>query len=103
MQVSNNTQPHKLSYDELNQACAELSQQVQQQNKYIQQMHKQLQEMSFMLQNKRMDYLLKVVEISMKSDKWNFEPDFIYACIKEVQESLTIPKEEKQEETPEEK
>ena len=43
---SSKNQPQKLSYEELNQACAEMSQQIQQQNKYIQQMHKQVQEMN---------------------------------------------------------
>jgi FKBP-type peptidyl-prolyl cis-trans isomerase (trigger factor) len=96
--------PQKLSYEELNQACAEMSQQIQQQNKYIQQLHKQMQEMNFMLQSKRMDYLLRIVEISVRPDKvWNFDEDFINSCIKEIQESLTIPQEDDKEGTPKEK
>lgn len=96
-------QPQKLSYEELNQACAEMSQQIQQQNKYIQQLHNQMQGMNFMLQNKRMEYLFKVVEISMKSDKsWNFDSDFVSTCIKEIQEVLTIPQKGKEEKTGEE-
>ena len=103
--VKNTDQPQKLSYEQLNQACAEMSQQLQQQNKYIQQMHKQLQEMSFMLQNKRMEYLFKVVEIAHKSPLSYyacFAKDFVEECIAEIQESLTIPQEEKKEETPKE-
>lgn len=98
--------PQKLSYEELNQACAEMSQQIQQQNKYIQQMHKQMQEMNFMLQNKRMEYLFRVVEIANKSNASEyacFAKDFVEECIAEIQESLTIPQqEEEKEETPKE-
>jgi methyl-accepting chemotaxis protein len=99
-------QPQKLSYEELNQACAEMSQQIQQQNKYIQQLHKQMQEMNFMLQNKRMDYLFRVVEIANRSNVSEyacFAKDFVENCIAEIQESLTIPQqEEEKEETPNE-
>ena len=99
-------QPQKLSYEELNQACAEMSQQIQQQNKYIQQLHKQMQEMNFMLQNKRMDYLFRVVEIANRSNVSEyacFTKDFVENCIAEIQESLTIPQqEEEKEETPNE-
>ena len=104
MNVSNG-QPQKLSYEEPNQACAEMSQQIQQQNKYIQQLHKQMQEMHFMLQNKRMDYLFKVVELhnNGRLNICNFETEFVQNCIAEIQESLTIPEqEEEKEETPKE-
>jgi uncharacterized coiled-coil protein SlyX len=86
--------PQKLSYNELNQACAEMSQQIQQQGKYIQQLHKQLQEMNFMLQNKRMDYLLKIVELQGKRDTAVFNDGFYFSCIAEIEESLTIPEKE---------
>lgn len=82
--------PQKLSYEELNQACAEMSQQIQQQNKFIQQLRMQMQQMEFMLQNKRMDYLFKVLEIGSPV----FSDSFIESCATEVQESLTIPKDE---------
>ena len=94
-------QPQKLSYEELNQACAEMSQQIQQQNKYIQQLHKQMQEMNFMLQNKRMDYLFRVVEIANRSNVSEyacFAKDFVEECIAEIQESLTIPQQEEEKE-----
>ena len=93
--------PQKLSYEELNQACAEMSQQIQQQNKYIQQLHKQMQEMNFMLQNKRMDYLFRVVEIANRSNVSEyacFAKDFVENCIAEIQESLTIPQQEEEKE-----
>lgn len=95
-------QPQKLSYEELNQACAEMSQQLQQQNKYIQQLHKQMQEMNFMLQNKRMEYLFKVVEIAGRSNASEyacFSKDFVEECVMEIQDSLTIPQEDNKEET----
>ena len=79
MTTGKEPQPQKLSYEELNQACAEMSQQIQQQNKYIQQMHKQMQEMNFMLQNKRMEYLFKVVELSRTEGYYKFDSDFVLA------------------------
>ena len=106
MTTGKEPQPQKLSYEELNQACAEMSQQIQQQNKYIQQMHKQMQEMNFMLQNKRMEYLFRIVEIANKSNTSEyacFDKSFVEECIAEIQESLTIPQEEgKKEEAPKE-
>ena len=99
---SSKNQPQKLSYEELNQACAEMSQQIQQQNKYIQQIHKQMQEMSFMLQNKRIEYLFKVVELSRTEGYYKFDSDFVTVCLKEIQEYLTIPEQEEKEKTPKE-
>ena len=98
--TSANVQPQKLSYEELNQACMELSQQVQQQDKFIRQMRQQMQQMDFALQTKRMDYLLKVVELhnNCKLNICNFSTDFVEECIAEIQESLTIPKEEEKKE-----
>jgi len=100
--VKNEEQPQKLSYEQLNQACAEMSQQIQQQNKFIQQLYKQLQENSFMLQNKRMDYLFKVVELASKSERYHFNADFVYECIGEIENSLTIPEKGDEAENPKE-
>jgi len=80
----------KLTYEQLNQACAEMSQQLQNQNAYIQKMHQQMQEMNFALQTKRMDYLFKVVEL-----KDRFSSDFVIMCTDEIEQSLTIPEEQK--------
>ena len=99
---TNNRQSQKLSYEELNQACAEMSQQIQQQNKYIQQLRGQIQEMNYLFQNKRMDYLFRAVKIAGKSSASEyacFSKDFIEECIGEIQESLTIPQEEDRKET----
>ena len=79
----------KLSYEQLNQACAELSQQLQNQNAYIQKMRQQMQQLDMLLQTKRIDYLFKVVELQD-----NFKSDFVVACCDEIQESLTIPKQD---------
>ena len=92
----------KLGYEELNQACAEMSQQIQQQDRYIQQMRRQMQEMSFMLQNKRMDYLFRVVEVSnnyKSSDYPCFDKLFVEECLSEIQASLTIHQQGEEEET----
>lgn len=95
-----NTQ--KLSYEELNNACTEMSQQVQQQGVYIQKLHKQLQEMSMMLQTKRMDYLFKIVEMSNSCNEYSkycFDSEIVLDCVKEIQESLFPPAEEKKEDS----
>ena len=100
MQV-HNEKSQKLSYEKLNQVCAEMSQQIQQQNKYIQQLHKKMQEMNFILQNKRMEYLFKVVEITSKSNTPEyacFAKDFVEECVAEIQESLTVPQQEEKKE-----
>lgn len=95
--VSNHSQ--KLSYEELNQTCAEMSQQIQQQNKHIQQLYKQIQEMSFLLQNKRLDYLFRIVEFSKTEGWYKFDRDFVTTCIDEIQSSLTLSHDEEKEET----
>lgn len=82
----------KLDYDQLNQVCMELSQQVQKQNNYIQKLLKQLQEMEYMLQARRLDYLLKIVELANTSGTYKFTLDFVEDCISEIQEGL-YPKE----------
>ena len=84
--------PQKLSYEELNQACAEMSQQLQNQSAHMQKMYKQMQQMEYMLQTRRIDYLFKVLELQA-----NFHSDFIVKCSEEIEESLTIPEEEQKE------
>lgn len=88
----------KLTYEQLNQACIELSQQNQQMQTYIKKLQHQMIQMEGMLQAKRMDYLFKVIELYMKSEKF-FDTDYVLKCAEEIQESLTIPEEEQQEET----
>lgn len=84
----------RLTYDELNQACADMSQQLQKQDVYIRQLREQMAQMNYILQNRRLEYLFRVVELSMKADNmWKFNPDFVTSCMDEIQESLTIPEE----------
>lgn len=87
----NATAQQKLSYEELNQACGEMSQQLQDQNAYIIKLHRHLQQLEMDLQTRRVDYLLKVIELANGSSKFSFDSDFVDKCIEEVQESLTIP------------
>jgi nitrate/nitrite-specific signal transduction histidine kinase len=94
LQVNKNSkQPQKLSYEELNQACAEMSQQLQQQNKYIQQLYSQVKELNFLVQNKRMDYMLKIIELQNKQETTIFTEDFYKTCVKEVENALSETKE----------
>lgn len=89
---TNTENKQKLSYDELNKICMDLSQQNQQMNTYIQKMHQQVNQMSAALQTKRMDYLLKILELSVNLSV--FEQAFIQCCANEVVESMTIPEDE---------
>lgn len=92
---SDTAAPQRLSYEDLNKACAELSQQNQQMHSYIQKLHKQLQEMDVAIQGKRLDYLFKVVEMSLSpSNLYKFDDDFVLKCISEIRDSLTIPEDE---------
>lgn len=67
----------KLSYDELNKIVSELYQ------RNIQ-MGKQLQEMNVLLVNKKLDYMLKVIE-----NPSLFSGEFVKKCVAEIEESLT--------------
>lgn len=93
MEVSKgkNTQ-QKLSYDELNQACAELSQQNQQMQVYIKKLHAQIQELGEANMMKRLDYLFAILKYSNM-----FTSDFVGECVEEIQEALTISEQEKTE------
>ena len=94
----------KLSYEELNKVCMELSQQNQQYRQYTENLLKQMREMDISNHFKRLDYLFKVVEISnYNNTQWSFDGDFVVACLKEIQDTMTLPVEEsKGEETKEE-
>ena len=101
--ASQEEKTQKLSYEELNQACAELSQQNQQLREYAQKLYKQMQQMDIAYQFKRLDYLFKVIETANSNKLWQFSEEFINMAFKEIEETLTIPEEEeKKEETPEE-
>ena len=89
--MENSEQPKKLTYEELNDTCVDMSEQIQKQNIYIQKLHKQMQEMSFALQSRRMDYLLEIIKMQDK-----FSSDFVVKCVSEVEETMTIPEEQKE-------
>lgn len=90
----------KLSYEELNQACMDMSQQLQNQTAYIQQLQRQLQHQDAVFQIKRMEFLFKVVELSnVPASTARFSQEFLVSCIDEIQEMLTIPKEESKEDS----
>lgn len=77
-----NTEPKKLTYEQLNNACNQLFQQNQQL------LHK-IQEINAVNMFKRLDYLFKVVELAATFK----DADFVNSCIDEIKEALT-PSEE---------
>lgn len=83
----------KLPYDKLK----EITDSLWNENRYLKQ---QLQGASESLRAiNRLGYLLKIVEISTNaSSLWHFSDDFITNCIKEVEQLMTPPEEEKEEE-----
>ena len=85
----------KLSYDELNQACAELSQQNQQMQAYIKKLHIQIQQLGEANMLKRLDYLFMVLKYEHQ-----FDSDFVGECIAEIKEAITIPEKEETEQKP---
>jgi hypothetical protein len=101
MNVAKRQNQGKLSYDELNRACAELSQQVQNQQAYMQRAAQEIQEMSMVLRSRRMDYLFNAVGLATKMEEnhseYGFDKAFVDTCIQEIQETLTITPEEKSE------
>ena len=68
----------KLTYEQLNEACAQLYQQNQ---NYI----RQMQEMNAALMSKRLEYLFKVLEYGI-----HFNEDFVEECVKEISETLHV-------------
>lgn len=77
--------PKKLSYDELE----NIAQQLSNQNREL---YMKVQELNAENMFKRLDYLFKVVENEIA-----FPPAFINNCVEEIQDMMTLPKEEKEE------
>lgn len=71
--------PRKLTYEQLNEACNQLFQQNQQ-------LRKKLDEVNAFNAFKRLDYLLKVIELSDIIG----DAEFTDNCIKEMKEAMTI-------------
>lgn len=82
-------EPQKLTYEQLNDACNQLFQQNQQ-------LRKKLDELNTFNAFKRLDYLLKVIELANTIK----DADFINGCIEELKEAIVIkPEQEVKEET----
>ena len=79
--------PKKMSYEELENVAHQLSEQSRQ-------LYTQLQAVKMDNVFKRLDYLFKVVENGPM-----FTPDFLNNCIAEIEELITIPEEQKTEDT----
>jgi len=75
----------KLSYEQLNEACSQLYQQNQN-------LLRQLQQANLTNMFKRLDYLFNVLNYNSL-----FDADFVYDCVKEIKEALTVdqPEEKK--------
>lgn len=41
----------------------------------------------------RLDYLLRIVEVNNKQERWHFSDDFMAECLKEIEETMTVPEE----------
>lgn len=79
----------KLSYDQLNEACAQLYQQ----NQYL---TKQLQQANVSNMFKRLDYLFMVLRYEAVIK----DPEFVNSCIEEIKSAMTpaVPDNPKEEE-----
>lgn len=78
----------KYSYEQLNQICGELSAQNQ---RLLAQIH----QMDAALQYRRIDYLLKIVELSNAPGAVaKFNSDFVQSCIDEIEGAVAIPEQE---------
>lgn len=75
----------KMSYEELEQVAQQLSQQTQQ-------LYARLQQADMTNAFKRLDYLFKVMENHLV-----FSNKFVEACAKEIEDTMTIPEETKEE------
>lgn len=73
----------KLTYEQLTNVCNQLSERCRL-------LQEKLQEAQILLTSKRLDYLFTVIKFSQ-----HFTPEFVTSCVKEIEESLTIPEENK--------
>lgn len=85
--IQGNKEERKLTYEELNNACMQL----EQQNQYL---IRELQKANLTNMFRRLDYLFKVIEFARSFD----DAAFVYDCIKEIKEAMTINPEEDKEE-----
>ena len=76
------TEEKKLSYEQLN----EIAHQLSEQNREL---YQKVQEMNMANIFKRLDYLFKVVDLSVE-----FKQEFVNKCKEEIATLMTLPKEE---------
>lgn len=76
------TEEKKLSYEQLN----EIAHQLSEQNREL---YQKVQEMNMANIFKRLDYLFKVVDLSVE-----FKQEFVNKCKEEITTLMTLPKEE---------
>lgn len=81
----------KLSYEELEKVATELSAQNRQLSMQVNNLYGQMQNMANMF--KRLDYLFKVLEFET-----SFKGEFVNACVDEIVELMTPPKQAEGEE-----
>lgn len=81
-----NNQGNKMTYEQLNEACMQLYQQNQT-------LLKQLQQANLANMFKRLDYLFLVLKNHML-----FDVSFVEKAVEEIQDALTVTKEEEREE-----
>ena len=79
----------ELTCDELKNVAGQL----QQQNKFL---IEQLQKNEYADLHKRIEYLFKVIQYEL-----SFSDPFVADCVKEIEDILTVPKEDKQSEVEE--
>jgi len=98
-EVTNSGEQQKLSYEDLNTACAEMSQQLQNQEAYIRKINQEAQRMNYALQARKFEYMMSVIEYANKAIKegykYNFNKEFIESCLSEIEKDLTPPTETK--------
>lgn len=78
----------KMSYEQLEQVAAQLSEQLQQ-------LYARLQQVELSNTFKRLEFLFKVIE-----NIYAFDSDFTTKCVKEIEDIMTIPEEDKEEDNP---
>lgn len=79
--------PKKYTYDELNNIC---NQQFQQ----MREMAGRIQQLEYAINEKRLDCLFKVIELSSKASVFHFSDKFVSSCVAEIEEALTPIEEE---------
>ncbi len=80
----------RYSYEELNNICIQLQQQNQK-------LVTQLRQMDISNAVARLNYLFKVVECANASNKdnaYSFTSEFVESCIKEIEETISIPEDQ---------